>query len=58
MLRAVVEDAADPIVRHSQQVHTLALIARRKYQYLRNSMQTVALATLVLGIAGLISAFD
>jgi hypothetical protein len=58
MLRAVVEDAADPIVRHSQQVHTLALIARRKYQYLRHSMQTVAVATLVLGFAGLISALD
>ena len=58
MLRAVVEDAADPIVRHSQQVHTLALIARRKYQYLRNSMQTVALASVMLGIAGMISAFD
>jgi uncharacterized membrane protein len=39
-------------------VFTLSLIARRKYRYLRNSMQTVAVATLVLGIAGLISALD
>jgi len=58
MLHAVSEDALDPVVRHSQQVFTLSLIARRKYQYLRNSMQTVAIATLALGIAGLISTFD
>lgn len=58
MLHAVTEDAHDPVVRHSQQVYTLSLIARRKYQYLRNSMQTVALATLVLGIAGLVSVLD
>jgi hypothetical protein len=58
MLQAVSEDALDPVVRHSQQVFTLSLIARRKYQYLRNSMQTVAAATFVLGIAGLISVFD
>jgi hypothetical protein len=58
MLHAVARDAADPVVRHSQQVFTLSVIARRKYQYLRTSMQTVACATLVLGVAGLISVFD
>jgi hypothetical protein len=58
MLRAIEDDAADPVTRHSQQVFTLSLIARRKYQYLRNSMQTVAVAAVVLGIAGLITALD
>ena len=58
MLQAIAQDAVDPVVRHSQQVYTLSLIARRKYQHLRNSMNTVALATLVLGIAVLISLLD
>ena len=58
MLQVIAEDAVDPVVRHSQQVYTLSLIARRKYQHLRNSMTTVALATVMLGIAALISALD
>ena len=58
MLAAVAEDANDPVTRHSQQVFTLSLIARRKYQYLRKSMGTVAVAAVVLGIAGLVSALD
>jgi hypothetical protein len=58
MLQAIAQDAVDPVVRHSQQVHTLSLIARRKYQHLRHSMNTVALATLTLGIAALISLLD
>jgi hypothetical protein len=58
MLQAITEDAIDPVVRHSQQVYTLSLIARRKYQHLRNSMNTVAVATLVLGIAALLSVLD
>jgi hypothetical protein len=58
MLEVVAEDAADPVVRHSQQLYTQSLIARRKYEHLRNSMYAVAVGLLMLGIAAVVSAFD
>jgi hypothetical protein len=58
MLEVVAEDAVDPVVRHSQQLYTQSLIARRKYEHLRNSMYAVAVGLLLLGIAAVVSAFD
>ena len=58
MLQAVAADAVDPVVRHSQQLYTLARIARRKYQHLRNAMYAVAVAMFALGLAALVSAID
>jgi Pycsar effector protein len=58
MLEVVAEDATDPVVRHAQQLYTLSRIARRKYQYLRNSMYAVAAAMIILGLAALVGLFD
>jgi hypothetical protein len=58
MLQVVAEDATDPVARHSQQLYTLSLIARRKYLHLRNAMYAIAAAMIILGVAALVGLFD
>jgi hypothetical protein len=57
LIAAVAADEKISAQRHAQQLLTLSRIARRKYKHLRRAMLAVLVATIVMGLAVLVSAF-